>query len=151
MASVHLTNRIFDRHRTTQLSDWELAAWFRAYVSDHGRSGTPEGRVVPFALAVGNEKVKTQLLVQASDFLGTDVDYVQKGYLRLLSAFRLRPEILWPSETETASAHWLKLASSGLKVEALEYWTAVATADDLAGARFLAASEDSTVADFGGA
>ena len=149
VASIHLTNRAFNQRRTTPLSEWELTACFRAYISDHGRSGTAEDRVVPFVLAVGNEKIKTQLLDRASDFLGSDVDYVQKGYLRLLSAFRLRPETLWPLETEPASAHWLNLASSGLKMDALAYWTAVATEEDLAGARFLSTSDDSTVANFG--
>lgn len=149
VASVHLTNRTFDRRRAASVSEWELTAWFRAYISDHGRAGTAEDRTIPFALAVGKERIETQLLSLSSEFLVSDVEYVQKGYLRLLTAYRLRPETLWPSETEPASAHWLKLASSGLKMDVLAYWTAVASTEDLAGAQFLSTSDDSSVANFG--
>lgn len=149
VAGVHLINRTFDRRRAAQLSDWELAAWFRAYLSDHGRAGTAEDRAVPFVLAVGKEKIEKQLVDLASDFLGSDVDYVQKGYLRLLTAHRLRPETLWPPETESALAQWVELASSGLQMDALAYWAAVASAEDLAGAQILSTSDNSTVANWG--
>jgi len=149
VASVHLTNRTFNRRSEMDLSEWEIRALFRAYVSDHGRSSTPEDRVVPFALAVGKEAIRTQLIELTPDLLTSDVDYVRKGYLRLLTAFRLRPGSLWPAESGPATDHWTNLANSGLRTEALAYWSTVATTNDLAGARVLSESDDSTVAEFG--
>jgi len=147
VANVHLVNRTFDR-RATQLSGWELAAWLKAYISDHGRAASAEDRVIPFVLAVGKERIETHLLDRAPEFLKSDVPHVQKGYLRLLTAFRLRPETLWPSDAEPALGHWLALAESGLKIDVLAYWAAVASMNDLAGAQVLSANT-STVAEFG--
>ena len=149
VASIHLTNRTFNRRSDIGLSEWEVRALFRAYVSDHGRASTPEDRVIPFALAVGKEVIGTHLVELTPDLLASDVDYVRKGYLRLLTAFRLRPDALWPAESGPATDHWINLANSGLRMEALAYWNAVATANDLAGAHSLSGSEDSAVAEFG--
>lgn len=127
-AGVHLTNRVFRRRESTEFSAWELEAWFRAYVNDHGKATSSTDRTVPFALAVGREKIESQVLDRSSLFVGSDVDQLQRGYLRLLRSYRLRPAILWSDDG--IRSRWEQMAESGLSSDVVEYWAAVGTPED---------------------
>jgi hypothetical protein len=144
---VHLTNRVYLRRKPEAISLWEAEAWFRAYVADHGRSSDASERAVPFALSVGREGIVDRLLDRRLRFLDSEVGHLQRGYLRLLSAYRLRPEVLWP--TDGSSAPWEHVADSSPRFEIVDYWATVATADDKAIAQALAASEKAATAELG--
>ncbi|MGX5681804.1 DUF4062 domain-containing protein [Schumannella luteola] len=149
VANVHLVNRTFMRRGSIKLSEWELLAWFRTFVSDHGRAESSEDRVVPFMLSVGRDRLVRQLNESAGDLLASDIEYVQKGYLRLLTAFRERPEELWPSDSKSASSRWAELSTRGLRTDILNYWAAVGSAADLPGVDLLLANRNPAVSELG--
>lgn len=149
---THLTNRMFLRRDSTELSSWELEAWFRGFVADHGRSSRASDRAVPFALAVGKEKVEAQLLNRTTAFLDADIDFLQRGYLRLLTAFGLRPEMLWPADPPAAAVDvWAKLADAGLTTEIVEHWSSVSASTDLQTAELLSVLDQAPASKLGNA
>lgn len=144
---VHLTNRIFLRGSPDAISYWEAESWFRAYVADHGRSSGASERAVPFASSVGLSVIIEMLLNRRQGFLQVDVDHLQRGYLRLLSALRLRPDVLWPNEP--SNAPWEQIAKSSSQFEIVDYWATVASGRDKEVAEQLAASENTSTAQLG--
>lgn len=138
--SVHLLNRMFERTGSPEFSGLEINIWFRAYVADHGGSQKVDLRVIPFALVVGKEKIKAMLLDHASEILASDLQQLQSGYLRLIAAYRLRPDLLWSDIG--APEHWNRLAQNGLGADVVNYWATVGVTTDAGMATRLAQSED---------
>lgn len=144
---VHLTNRVYLRRKPEEVSLWEADAWFRAYVADHGSSPDESERAVPFALNVGNEGVAELLMNRRTSFIESEVPYLQRGYVRLLAAYALRPDILWVDEGRATA--WERIANSTPSLDVIEYWATVATSDDDPIAEALAAAETTSVAELG--
>ncbi|WP_084130486.1 DUF4062 domain-containing protein [Demequina sp. NBRC 110055] len=146
---THVVNRLFLRPNASELSPWELDAWFWAYVADHGRASDASDRVIPFVLAAGAEAVETRLRNRSIDFLEFDIEGLQRGYLRLLAAHVIRPDVLWSGET--TSSNWAILAKAGLSGDLVIYWAVVSRAGDLPIAAELSASADPQIAKLGDA
>jgi hypothetical protein len=145
--SVHLLNRIFQRSGSPEYSVWEINSWFKAYVADHGSALSAEQRVIPFAQVVGNEKIKSMLLDRVNEILASDIKQLHCGYLRLITAYRLRPEVLWANDDALES--WTALAKIGVGAEAVDYWATVSCPSDSGLAARMAESDDSDCAKLG--
>jgi hypothetical protein len=147
---THLANRMFLRRSSTEFSAWELEAWFHAYVSDHGRSSQSSDRNVPFVLVVDKERLDAQLFNRTKTFLETDIDFLQKGYLRLLTALGLRPDFLWSAAgAEGVVSNWATLARTAPGADIVEYWATVSSRGDAQTAKVLSESAEPAVAKIG--
>jgi len=144
---THLANRLYLRPNADNLSAWESEAWFRAYVADHGRGTEGAGRVVPFARVAGRSAIEARLLHRGEALLVSDLGDLRRGYLKLLAAYGLRPDLLWDSEDDIE--RWAQLAQVGNSVDVVSYWASACVADDTKTAQQLARSDISAVAELG--